>query len=100
MSKQQVENATDAWRDVLDAYQNLKDAHANFQTTAEGINPDFTGPGLRRATRLLFHKRRFSMFLEDLLYEDHRNGGVSLLQVPPKTSPKGKKKDKDKDFGL
>lgn len=89
-----VAKMTEAWRDVLDAYQSLKDTHETFRMTAVDANQDFAGPGLQEALARLFHKRKFSIFLEDLLFEDHRKGGVSQL-VPPESSAE-EKKDKSK----
>lgn len=73
---------TEKWREVLDAYALLRDKHEEFRREAEGVDLNMAGPGLREALQRLFHRRRFPMFLEDLLYEDHRKGGISQL-VPP-----------------
>lgn len=70
------------WREVLDAYILLKDKHEEFCREAVGVDLNMAGPGLRESLQRLFHKRRFSMFLEDLMYEEHRKGGTSHL-VPP-----------------
>lgn len=92
------------WSAVLKAYEDLKEKHKVFCMSAERVDLDQAGPGLREALQRLFHKRRFGMFLEDLLYEDFRKGGLSQL-VPPvlqekqETQPKvppsfrGNKKD-------
>ena len=85
MSKKGVKTATEAWRDVLDAYLDLREKHKVFATAASQIQLDFAGPGLQEALQRLFHKRNFTMFMEDLLYEDHRKGGVAQL-TPPKSS--------------
>jgi len=95
MPEKQVVEVTKKWREVLKAYQSLKDVHEAFRMAAEGINLDFAGPGLQEALVRLFHRRRFNMFLEDLLFEDFRKGGVSQL-VPPKESTEKKKEKSGK----
>jgi hypothetical protein len=89
-TKKNLVKATDAWRDVIDAYQDLREKHKVFCTAASQVKLDFAGPGLSEAMQRLFHRRNFSMFMEDLLFEDHRKGGVSQL-TPPKSSPVRKK---------
>ncbi|MHA2086269.1 MAG: hypothetical protein ACXABD_21200 [Candidatus Thorarchaeota archaeon] len=89
-----VKEATERWRDVLEAYLDLREKHKVFATAASLAHLDFAGPGLQVAMSMLFHKRNFTMFMEDLLYEDHRQGGVTRL-TPPKSSA-GKKKGQSK----
>jgi hypothetical protein len=77
-----MKELAEKWREVLDAYAHLKDKHEVFCKEAVGADLDMAGPGLREALQRLFHKRRFAIFLEDLVYEEHRKGGISQL-VPP-----------------
>ena len=86
----QVVEVEECWREVLDAYEILKIKHENFCKTAEGIDLDLAGPGLRDALQLLFHRRRFSMFIEDLTLTEFRRGGLSTL-VPPVPQEKTEK---------
>jgi hypothetical protein len=89
-SKMNLHKATEAWRAVIEAYLDLREKHKVFCTAASQVEPDFAGPGLQEAMQRLFHRRNFSMFMEDLLFEDHRKGGVSQL-TPPKSSSVRKK---------
>jgi len=89
MSKEDVKEmhdkvniATEQWRDVLEAYQVLREKHKDFCTAAGLVHLDFAGPGLQVAMSMLFHKRNFNLFMEDLLYEEHRMGGVARLTPP------------------
>lgn len=84
-TKKQLAEATERWRAVLVAYKTLQDRHKVFSTAAEPIHLDFAGPGLSEAMARLFHKRNFQMFMEDLMFEDFRKGGVTQL-TPPKSS--------------
>jgi hypothetical protein len=85
MSKKKVKEATEAWREVLEGCEDLREKHEVFRTAASQIHLDFAGPGLSEAMQRMFHKRNFTMFMEDYLYEHHRKGGVSHL-TPPKSS--------------
>lgn len=90
MSKD-MEKATEAWRNCLETYELLKEKHEVFCQAAYGVKLDLAGPGLKEALHRLFHKRRFSMFLEDLQYEDFRKGGISQLMPPKSSSGKSKR---------
>jgi hypothetical protein len=81
----QVEDAAEKWREVIEVYLDLQEKHKVFCTAALQFHLDFAGPGLSEAMQRLYHKRNFTIFLEDLMYEDHRKGGVSQL-LPPKSS--------------
>ena len=103
--EKKVQKVEETWRDVLSAYENLKQKHEVFCKAAVGVNLDFAGPGLREALQLLLHKRRWSHFVEDLVFQDFKQGGLSLLTPPvpqekedeqpmkPPANFKGKKKD-------
>ena len=91
-SKKELETATEAWRKTLEAYILLKESHGEFRKVAEGIHLDFAGPGLSEAMQRLFHKRNFTLFLEDLQYQDQTKGGVSQLMPPTSSSAKKKPK--------
>ena len=93
MSNNMVEEATERWREVLKAYHALRLAHGNFCKAAETLNPDLAGPGLRIAIQLLFHRRNFQMFMEDLLYEHHRHGDLARVTPPDSSGDKLRKKD-------
>ena len=80
-----VKKATEKWRVVLEMCEDLRKKHEDFCTAASGIHLDFAGPGLSEAMQRMFHKRNFTMFMEDYLYEHHRKGGVDHLR-PPKSS--------------
>lgn len=84
----QVEQVTDLWRKVLKAYGSFRDTWKEFCIAAEGIKLDHAGPQLGRALRLYMHRRRFEMFLEDLVHEDRRYGGVHLLTPPDSSTDK------------
>jgi hypothetical protein len=90
--KKLVEPATEAWRDVLEAYLDFKEKFGVFCTEASGLHIDFAGPGLQTAIQMLYHKRNFTIFVEDLLHEDQRQGGVSRLMPPQSSSGKKDKK--------
>jgi hypothetical protein len=93
--KKMMKKATETWRDVLEAYKDFKDKFGVFRTETALLHPDFAGPGLQVAMQMLFHKRNFAIFVDDLIHEDERHGGVSRL-MPPKSS--SGKKDKKPSF--
>lgn len=94
--QKQMAEATERWRAVLVAYKTLQDRHKVFCTAAELVELDYAGPGLSEALVRLFHRRSFQMFMEDLMFEDFRKGGVSQL-TPPKSSTEEKKGDSGKE---
>jgi len=87
-----MEKIVESWRAVLEAYENLKKCHEVFCKTAEGVDLDQAGPGLGLALQMLYHKRKFMIFLEDLMYEDFRKGGLTRLVPPVLQEPEEPKK--------
>jgi len=88
-----MEKVTETWRAVLEAYKNLKENHEVFCKTAEGVDLNQAGPGLREALQMLYHKRKFMIFLEDLMYEDFRKGGTDRLLPPVLQEPEEEKEE-------
>lgn len=91
-----VNKCTEDWRAFLDGYAKLKELHEAFRISAKEIPLDHAGPGLKVALRMLFHKRRFNIAIEDLLYEDFRRGGLSRLTPPESSTEKEEGESKKK----
>jgi len=67
-------------RNLVKAYKSLKTLHERFVRETGDSCMDFAGPELQTAMQLSLHKRtRFTLFMEDLVYEDFRHGGVDRI---------------------
>lgn len=74
-------------KNLVKGYKTLKTLHERFVRETEDSCMDFAGPELQRAMQLSFHKRtRFTLFIEDIVHEDARQGGLALVTPKqPKT---------------
>lgn len=78
-----AEHSEQLLRNLVKGYKSLKSLHERFVRETEDSCMDFAGPELQTAMQLSFHKRlRFTLFIEDIVYEDFRQGGLD--RVTPK----------------
>jgi hypothetical protein len=76
--------SADLLRNLVKGYKTLKTLHERFVRETEDSCMDFAGPELQTAMQLSFHKRpRFTLFIEDIVHEDFRQGGLDRV-TPPK----------------
>jgi len=84
MKKEELEHR---WREVIGTYLKLKKLHGQFVQEANGFLLDHLGPELQKVFQMRLHKRRFSIFLEDLLHWETTKGNLNeLTPKPPKDS--------------
>ena len=78
-----AEHSEQLLRNLVRGFKSLKSLHERFVRETEDSCMDFAGPELQTAMQLSFHKRlRFTLFVEDIVHEDFRQGG--LHRVTPK----------------